>query len=218
MHTARRTFLFALFFSLVILYTLVYFNAESVLYSFSRQGTIDPDTISEELSPEKELAIFNNELLRPPTYLAKLESQTDVLGETTGGNKRIEVDLTNQKLYAYDGSTKVFEFLVSTGKWGKTPTGTFTVWTKLRATKMEGGSKALRTYYYLPNVPYVMFFANREVAKSRGFSTHGTYWHSNFGHPMSHGCVNMKTAEAQQLYNWAYVGIPVVIYGTAPSA
>ena len=98
---------------------------------------------------------------------------------------------------------------------------------------MSGGSKALHTYYYLPNVPWVMFFANDEIAKMRGFSFHGTYWHDNFGHPMSHGCINMKIADAKTLYDWAMpvvtnpkawstlasaenVGTRVVIYGVAP--
>ena len=40
--------------------------------------------------------------------------------------------------------------------------------------------------YYLPNVPYVMYFY-------QGYALHGTYWHSNFGRPMSHGCVNLET-------------------------
>lgn len=68
---------------------------------------------------------------------------------------------------------------------------------------MSGGDRSLGTYYYLPNVPYVMFFYNNVTAKMRGFSFHGTYWHENFGHPMSHGCVNMKIADAQTLYEWA---------------
>ena len=64
-----------------------------------------------------------------------------------------------------------------------------------------------------------------------GYSIHGAYWHNNFGHPMSHGCVNMKTEDAEQIYNWAnpptegnttYAtkenpGTEVVIYGTAPT-
>ena len=66
---------------------------------------------------------------------------------------------------------------------------------------MSGGSGS--DYYNLPNVPYVMFFANDEVAKSRGYSFHGAYWHNNFGHPMSHGCINMRTEEAKWLFLWA---------------
>jgi hypothetical protein len=96
---------------------------------------------------------------------------------------------------------------------------------------MSGGSKELRTYYSLPNVPFTMFFANDEVPAARGFGIHGTYWHDNFGHPMSHGCINMKTEEAELIYNWAgpvtgdknytkaskeNLGTEVVIYGTAP--
>lgn len=154
-----------------------------------------------------------------------------VLGESTG-NKRIEVDLTNQRVYAFEGDRKVYDFLVSTGKWGKTPTGTFNIWIKLRYTKMEGGNRALNTYYYLPNVPFVMYFANSEIPTWRGFGLHGTYWHSNFGHPMSHGCINLKTDDAEKLYYWATPtipegknmvrsspenpGTPIIIYGTAP--
>lgn len=134
-----------------------------------------------------------------------------VLGEQAG-NKRIEVNLANQHVYGYEGSTRIFDFVVSTGKWAPTPRGTFTIQRKVRAQKMSGGNKAIGTYYYLPNVPFVMFFGNSKIPWSRGFSFHGTYWHNNFGTPMSHGCVNMKTPEAEQLFNWAPIGTPVIIY------
>ncbi|MEK7166650.1 MAG: L,D-transpeptidase [Patescibacteria group bacterium] len=156
-----------------------------------------------------------------------------VLGQNDGTNKRIEVDLTNQRVYAYEGDKKVFEFVVSTGKWNWTPTGSYTIQYKTRVQKMSGGNRALNTYYYLPNVPYVQFFGNSEIPWSRGFSFHGTYWHSNFGYPMSHGCVNMKTADAEKLYYWTAPvlgekrtvqstpenqGTPVIIYGKTPRA
>jgi lipoprotein-anchoring transpeptidase ErfK/SrfK len=35
-----------------------------------------------------------------------------------------------------------------------------------------------------------------------GVATHGTYWHTNWGTPMSHGCVNMRTEEAKWLFRW----------------
>lgn len=156
----------------------------------------------------------------------------NVLGATDKKvSKRIEVDLSSQKLYAFEDGKKVAEFVVSTGKWGRTPTGTFHIWTKYLRTKMEGGNKALHTYYYLPNVPYTMFFYNDEIPKSRGYGIHGTYWHANFGETMSHGCVNMRTRDVEKLFYWAepeigeasYVnataenpGTEVVIYGKAP--
>lgn len=153
-----------------------------------------------------------------------------VLGHSTLP-KRIEVDLSRQKVYAFEGNQKVYEFTVSTGKWGRTPTGIFRIANKFKYIKMSGGSRALHTYYYLPNVPYVQFFGNAEIPASRGFSFHGTYWHSNFGQPMSHGCVNMKTEDAKTLFYWADPGVngenavkatsdnpgtEVIIYGTAP--
>jgi lipoprotein-anchoring transpeptidase ErfK/SrfK len=57
--------------------------------------------------------------------------------------------------------------------------------------------------YNLPNVPYTMYFY-------RGYAIHGTYWHNNFGSPMSHGCVNLATPDAQWLYNWAPMHTRVV--------
>lgn len=58
--------------------------------------------------------------------------------------------------------------------------------------------------YRLPHVPYVMYFY-------KGYALHGTYWHNNFGRPMSHGCVNLPTPIAEQLYHWAEIGTPVVV-------
>lgn len=154
-----------------------------------------------------------------------------VLGTTSGANKRIEIDLTNQHLYAFEDNTVVYSFPVSTGKWGRTPTGDFTIWIKLSYTRMKGGNKLLGTYYDLPNVPSTMYFYNAQVPKARGYGIHGAYWHNNFGHPMSHGCINLSVADAKILYDWATPvstanttlatienpGTPVKIYGNAPA-
>lgn len=129
--------------------------------------------------------------------------KTVVLGESTG-EKRIEVDLAAQKLYAFEGDTKVMEFFVSTGKpWTPTPKGDFRIWIKVRYAKMEGGQKGTKGYYYLPNVPFIMFFYNAEYPKAKGYALHGAYWHWNFGQTMSHGCVNLAISDAEKLYYWA---------------
>ena len=91
--------------------------------------------------------------------------------EAEVADKRIEVDLSTQTLKAYDGDSLFMEAKVSTGKMFPTPTGEYTIWRKIRSTKMSGGEGA--NYYYLPNVPYVMFFSNSEVSAGRGFSLHG---------------------------------------------
>ncbi len=147
----------------------------------------------------------------PIAYPLAKAVETQVLGEAkASGEKWIEIDLSDQKLYAHEGDKIVYTFWVSTGKWAPTPTGDFRIWIKLRYSTMSGGNKADGTYYYLPNVPYVMFFHN-------GFGLHGTYWHNNFGSPMSHGCVNLSTIDAEKLFWWAEPSVPSgknVIYPT----
>ncbi len=179
---------------------------------FYSQDPIDPDQISNRFDPNA-IAQYHGQTFAAPAAL-DLSGQ-HVQGETTqsDSNKRIEVDLTNQRVYAFENDQKVFDFIISSGKYDRTPNGTFKIWTKIRSQKMSGGSKAAGTYYYLPNVPYILFFYNDQVPKHVGYSLHGTYWHDNFGVPMSHGCINMKTPEIAQLYGWAEVGTPVIIYG-----
>src|SRR2546421_489216 len=138
--------------------------------------------------------------------------------QALASQKRIEVDLTNQRLYAYDGGNVLYNFPVSTGKIRTpTPTGRFLPYVKLRYTTMQGGNKASGDYYNLPNVPYVIYFYNSQYPKGTGYALHGTYWHNNFGHPMSHGCVNLRTSDMALLYNWIDLNVTVIsIYGSTP--
>lgn len=129
-------------------------------------------------------------------------SSREVLGEdTSSGEKHIYVDLVKQTLTAYEGDKIFMQTLVSTGKWYPTPIGEFRIWAKLRSTRMSGGEGA--DYYDLPNVPYTMYFEGEALSRSRGFAIHGAYWHNNFGHPMSHGCVNMREIDVKKLFAWA---------------
>ncbi len=204
-----------------------------IKFSIERPVCANTKSCKESLSLVVEngtVGVFNGrEILPPKIDLAKVESKKRVLGEMTlTGEKHIYVDLATQTLKAYQGDTLYMETKVSTGKWGKTPTGEFTIWEKLKATKMSGGSGA--DYYYLPNVPFVMFFEGSGVSAGRGFGLHGTYWHNNFGHPMSHGCVNLRTVDAEKLYYWVSPeatgnitrstsdnpGTKITIYGEAP--
>lgn len=143
----------------------------------------------------------------PKTSLAQSptpqDPNTKVLGTTNsaGEEKWIEVSLAEQRVRAWEGNRVVMEFPISSGRWAPTPTGTFNIWYKTRYQKMEGGSKALGTYYNLPNVPNNMFFY-------QGYALHGAYWHNNFGHPMSHGCVNEPLANAAEIFAWAGPVLP----------
>jgi lipoprotein-anchoring transpeptidase ErfK/SrfK len=193
-------------------FTLAYFKSLPSLFSWQNQ--INPTNLKSFYDPSEKVAIFNNHSLKTPSF----DFDNKVLGDTDTqdsvvDNKRIEVDLATQHLYAYEDNNLVYSFVISSGKWDRTPNGTFKIWTKILSQKMSGGSKELGTYYYLPNVPYIMFFYNEKYEKKLGFSIHGTYWHNNFGVPMSHGCINMRTAEVKDLYSWANINTPIIIYG-----
>jgi lipoprotein-anchoring transpeptidase ErfK/SrfK len=116
------------------------------------------------------------------------------------GVRCIEVNLTQQRVYAWEGDALANSFIVSTGTWATpTVTGTFNIWNKTRIQTMSGPG------YSLPNVPFVMYFY-----EDYGF--HGTYWHNNFGTPMSHGCVNLTIPDSEWLYNWASYGTTVKVH------
>lgn len=112
----------------------------------------------------------------------------------------IEIDLSRQKLVAWEGNKSVYAVTVSTGK-SSTPTrtGTFAVQTKHRVTRMTGDD------YDVPDVPYTMYYDG-------GMAIHGAYWHNLFGNPVTHGCTNVAVDHAKWLFNWASVGTPVVVH------
>jgi lipoprotein-anchoring transpeptidase ErfK/SrfK len=123
-------------------------------------------------------------------------------GANNSGNtgRWIDVDLTRQMVYAYEGSTLVNSFVTSTGTWQyPTVTGQYRVYIKYRYKHMSGPG------YSLPDVPFTMFFY-------QGYAIHGTYWHNNFGTPMSHGCVNLSIPDAEWIYNWSSVGTLVNVH------
>lgn len=118
-------------------------------------------------------------------------------GPRIGQGREIVVVLSTQMTYAYEDGVLKRSALVSTGLPG-TPTvqGDFKVWNKTRSQTMTGPG------YSLDNVEWVMYFY-------QGYGLHGTWWHNNFGQPMSHGCVNMTNEDAKWFYEFGEVGTPV---------
>lgn len=154
-------------------------------------------------------AIWEGQDISRPLFARNMDTaaQSAVLGLSSQSDKWIEVDLSEQKMKAWNGNTLFAESPVSSGLPGTpTPTGEYRIWVKLRYTKMEGGSG--RYYYYLPNVPFTMFFENESVPRYKGYGLHGTYWHNSFGTPRSHGCVNLPTPVAEQIFYWADPVLP----------
>ncbi|WP_013322333.1 L,D-transpeptidase [Gloeothece verrucosa] len=115
-------------------------------------------------------------------------------------NRWIEIDLSSQRLIAWEGKKPVYAVIVSTGK-KETPTlpGVFNVKIMRSLDRMRGPD------YDVPNVPYAMYYQG-------GYAIHGAYWHNKFGTPVSHGCINVAVDHAEWLYKWSSIGTPVVIH------
>lgn len=137
-----------------------------------------------------------------------LEEMAPITPEIPLEKKRIEVNLTMQTLMAYENDKEVLKTTISSGIPNgprgadglstKTPQGEFRILEKDAAKHMGNGNLfADADDYELPGVPWTSFFT------TQGHAFHGTYWHQNFGTPMSHGCINMRTEEAKWLFRWA---------------
>lgn len=153
-------------------------------------ATLKPETAIPQpqptKKPKKKVAAASGPGLRPQNV--------------TLNDRWIDVDLSSQQVFAMQGSQVMRSFVVSTGRWPTvTVTGTYKIYVKYRTANMSGDD------YFLPNVPYVMYFF-------KGYGLHGTYWHNNFGTPMSHGCVNFRPNDAAWIYDFASVGTIVNIH------
>ena len=117
------------------------------------------------------------------------------------------VSISAQAMWAYENGELVRSSYVSTGTAEvletTTPIGYWSILTKFDVQDMEGTISD--EYYFVDDVPDVMYFDNL------GNALHGTYWHSNFGTPMSHGCVNLPLDVASWMYDWAPIGTAVSI-------
>ncbi len=115
-------------------------------------------------------------------------------------SKWISVSLSQQKLYAYEGTRLVGNFLISSGA-ADSPTlpGNYRIYAKNKSANMDSQD------YDVPAVPYVLFY-------DKDFALHGAYWHDSFGTPVSHGCINLRIDDARWLYDWASTGLLVSIH------
>jgi hypothetical protein len=120
-------------------------------------------------------------------------------------NKRIEINLERQTFQCFEGDAMVLDTLCSTGIFlrtenGKrvygTPAGEWVINRKRPSRHMAGDDLAATDFFDLPGVPWVSYF------HWWGVSIHGTYWHSDFGRPRSHGCINLPSDIAKWVYRW----------------
>lgn len=121
-------------------------------------------------------------------------------------NKTLEVRLLSQLVVAYEGARPVFATRAATG--GRFSTGEFSTrvgkystFYKRPSRHMAAGDLASNGYD-LPGVPWVCYITDG------GVSFHGTYWHNDYGHPRSHGCINLTPQSAKWIFRWTLPAVP----------
>jgi len=123
----------------------------------------------------------------------------------TGDERWIDVSIAEQVLVAYEGTRAVFATLVSTGadrRGSQTPTGAFRIWAKLATSDMDDLERTdVESNYLIEGVPWVQYF-------SGGIALHAAFWHDDFGHRRSHGCVNLSPRDARFLYAFTRPNVP----------
>ncbi|MDQ6746744.1 MAG: L,D-transpeptidase, partial [Candidatus Dormibacteraeota bacterium] len=141
----------------------------------------------------------------------------------TGGKRVVDVDLSSQQLLACKDGTQANQFAISSGTAPThfTYTGTFYIYSRVKDEEMKSPEGPFAPDFYdIKHVPWTQYFDG-------GAALHGAWWHNNFGHPMSHGCVNLQTPtqnskwpnaapQAEWLWNFDSIGDPVVVHGVTP--
>ena len=166
----------------------------------------------EPIEQPQDVPVYDESLFIPPPDATPVEDTGPDdwwlgPGPQQGAWKEVVVSLSAQTMWAYEESEMVMSSLVSTGTAEvaetATPIGYHSIINKIDVQTMEGTISG--EYYRVEDVPYVMYFDNN------GNALHGTYWHSNFGAPMSHGCVNLPMDFAAWMYAWADMGTAVSV-------
>ena len=138
-------------------------------------------------------------------HLMKPEDIAPLSAEVPPEQKRILVDLRVQRAIALEANREVFSTLISSGLPATfTPTGTFMTNRKRPSRRMYLVSGNPKMDYDFPGVPWVSYLT------LKGIAFHGSYWHANWGKPMSHGCIEMTPEDAKWIYRWT---TPVVPFG-----
>jgi hypothetical protein len=138
-----------------------------------------------------------------------------------GDEKWIDVNLKRQTLVAFEGDRPVYATLISSGRRARDPAdkvhdhqtvqGTFRIREKHASITMDGDGPAPGDMpYSIEDVPYVMYFEG-------SYALHGAFWHSNFGHEQSHGCVNLAPLDAKRLFFWTEPILPQGWHGAIAS-
>lgn len=144
------------------------------------------------------MAPFGSRLFTMPVFPTVVTTPEDA--------KSVLVDLSQQRLYAFERGRLVRTFLVSTGT-SRFPTPVMNV-----AVRQKVPVKTYRWSYGVNNPNnYNLPGVKWNLQINGPYYIHHAYWHNNFGNPMSHGCINVGGGDAEWIYNWVDVGTKVEV-------
>jgi hypothetical protein len=126
--------------------------------------------------------------------------------DVLAADRWVEVDTKTQTLRAGSGGTEFFHASITSGKPSTaTPTGSFAVYTRLENETME--SFVPGDSYHVENVLFTQYFVG-------GVALHLNYWQPNEvfgGYSTSHGCVGLQVHDAQWMWLFGSLGMPVTV-------
>jgi hypothetical protein len=148
--------------------------------------------------------LYNSHYYTRPewTHIFSNEEISPISSHVPENEKHIEIILDRQLLMAFEWNMPVYAARISTGQKNfETPVGWFRTFHKRPTYHMTGGAD-ITSVFDLPGVPWDSYITDNGVA------IHGTYWHNDFGHPHSHGCINMSIQDARWIYRWTVPTVP----------
>ncbi len=105
---------------------------------------------------------------------------------TAAADVVVTVDKTSQRLSVSADGAPIYDWPVSTARWGyRTPNGTY------RPERLE--VKWFSHKYDMSPMPHSIFF-------NGGYAIHGSYEISHLGQPASHGCIRLSPKNAAVLF------------------
>ena len=146
--------------------------------------------------------------------LAIVPKMSSLPSHAKGKTKWLDVSILRQTLLLFEGDKPIYATLVSTGKDGlgdpkkthSTPTGSFRIREKHVTTTMD--SQMLGSEFELNDVPWVQYFHS-------GYALHAAYWHTSYGRPRSHGCINLSPIDARRIFGWTDPPLPSGWHGVS---
>jgi len=129
-------------------------------------------------------------------------------------DKYLEIDLSQQKMYCWQEGRNIGTHRISSGLYYPTPPGRYQILNKALNAYSSiyhvwmpywmafSLDPKVNAYLGIHELPYWVDWSGQEIRRPRDF----------IGAPHTGGCVSLDIGEAQEVYDWAKVGMPVLIF------